>query len=87
MVITKDAFSYEKALEASAKVAAKIWYDAIEECEEMYNGEDLEDCRQDPDIDVDNIEIILSSEDFINKESYQIPFNEALQEAIDQGLI
>ena len=78
----------EKAVYFAAIKAAEYHAAAVEECEEYYNGDELDDCRSNPKLGVSSIRVQLATDFFRTKMvEYHIPIDEAIFEAKERGLI
>lgn len=88
LVEVKDIHDEETAIYFAAIKAAEYYEAAIEECEECYNGDDLDECRENPDLGVSTIRVQLST-DFArtNMKEYHISIHTAVFEAKERGLI
>jgi len=83
----KNDFNEDTAFDIAADIAARIHEAAVEECEEYYNGEDLDDCRQDPDYDYDAIKVVLACDGLMKEEEFEFDIYSAVNEARVKGLI
>jgi len=81
ILVIIDEFNEDVALEAAAHKAAEIHQNAIDECEEYYNGDDLDDCRQDPNYEVSEIKVILANNDHSKTKEYRFDIYTAINEA------
>jgi len=88
----EDVTDEDEALNVAAHVVVNLMEDAIEEAEEEYNGEELEEIKSNLDLGEEPIKVTLGNpnhidEDGIEKEKYEFSVDEAMDEAMELGLI